>query len=113
MDRKRGARGAEAPHQDLPSCDSISPGLPPGEHSAKLIQMTSAVRRQYRRNAAPVDESALSDPYEMVLLAQHERRLGRYVYANALIEAAFLTYDARAAGDDARVTALVRRGDRR
>jgi hypothetical protein len=49
----------------------------------------------------------------MVLLAQHERRLGRYVYANALIEEAFLTFDARAADDDCRVASLVRKGEPR
>ncbi len=113
MSRKCGPRDTEVSHPEIPSCDSLSPELPSRERSAELIQITPDVRRHYRRAAEPGDKHDLSDPYEMVLLAQHERRLGRYVYANALIEEAFLTFDARAADDDCRVASLVRKGEPR
>ena len=72
-----------------------APAKPTQPHLAQLVQLSAEGRR---RNAAwPHRPDRPLDPYEMVLLAQHEWRVGRVMHANALIEEAFLTYDAIAA----------------
>lgn len=66
-----------------------------GSPTAELVQL--AVERRRRDGTGPGRIDRPLDPYEMILLAQHEWRVGRTMHAKALVEEAFLTYDALAA----------------
>lgn len=59
--------------------------------TAELVQLAVEARR--RNGVWPCRADRPLDPYEMILLAQHEWRVGRVMHANALIEEAFLAFD--------------------